>query len=507
MAKKNGTKDVKLHARLSKLDREYKDAKKAASLTNEYLLLENQGFLEAETEMEKTFKVTQNEILGSVDISTQKKAFNLVLDDFGPYTADYSRSGNHLLLGGRKGHIAGFDWKTAKLSCEINVNETVRAVKWLNGDNQFFAAAQKKYTYIYDNQGAEVHALKNHIEASHLEYLPYHYLLVSAGNTGFIKYQDVSTGKLVAELRTKLGPTTSLCQNPYNAVIHAGHNNGTVTLWAPSMSTPLVKLLTSYSPVRAMAVDRQGRYMVTASNDRSLKVWDIRTFKELHSTYYTPTPASSISISDKGLVAVGWGPHVQVWKDMLTSSKQSVPYMNQLYPQNAVQSVQFCPYEDILGVGQAKGFGSLIIPGAGEANFDSLEANPYMNATKQGRREHEVHSLLEKLQPEMIALDPTYIGSVDKRASAVRQTAKDLNQQPSAEEERARLKEEIRPAVRGKNSALRMHKRKHTQNVIDQRRKRVEAALEKEKVARQNQFKKRTGQKIDSIGAALKRFS
>jgi U3 small nucleolar RNA-associated protein 7 len=78
------------------------------------------------------------------------------------------------------------------------------------------------------------------------------------GNAGFLKYQDVTTGKLVAELRTKLGRCDAMTQNPYNAVIHLGHSNGTVTLWSPAMSAPLVKMLCHKGPVQALAVDQSG---------------------------------------------------------------------------------------------------------------------------------------------------------------------------------------------------------------------------------------------------------
>ena len=46
----------------------------------------------------------------------------------------------------------------------------------------------------------------------------------------------------------------------------------------------------------------------------------------------------------------------------------------------------------------------MVIPGAGEANIDTYELNPY-ETTKQ-RRERNVQKLLDKLRPEQIVLNP-----------------------------------------------------------------------------------------------------
>lgn len=76
-----------------------------------------------------TYRLTQKDIVDSVDILSATKHFELELPKFGPYRCDYTRNGRHLLLGGRKGHVAAIDWLTKDLLCEINVMESVRDVK------------------------------------------------------------------------------------------------------------------------------------------------------------------------------------------------------------------------------------------------------------------------------------------------------------------------------------------------------------------------------------------
>jgi hypothetical protein len=79
--------------------------------------------------------------------------------DLGPYVQDYNCSGRYLVLAGRKGHLAIMDWKQARLIMELQVRETVRDVKYLHNE-LFFAVAQKKYVYIYDKKGVEIHCLR-----------------------------------------------------------------------------------------------------------------------------------------------------------------------------------------------------------------------------------------------------------------------------------------------------------------------------------------------------------
>jgi len=69
------------------------------------------------------------------------------------------------------------------------------------------------------------------------------------------------------------------------------------------------------------------------------------------------------------------------------------------------------PLQDVLAVGHSGGISTMLVPGAGELHYDSYVADPFQ--TRKMRREQEVHQLLDKLQPDMIVLDPTAIGQVN----------------------------------------------------------------------------------------------
>jgi U3 small nucleolar RNA-associated protein 7 len=140
-------------------------------------------------------------------------------------------------------------WGSYRLVAEEHVKEVVKDVKFLH-NGQYFAAAQRKYAYIYDKRGIEIHCLKDHVTPNALEFLPHHFLLCSIGEQGVLRYQDVTHGALVAQHRTKLGACEVMRHNPQNAIVHCGHGNGTVTLWSPNAGHAQVKMLCHRGPIR-----------------------------------------------------------------------------------------------------------------------------------------------------------------------------------------------------------------------------------------------------------------
>ncbi|TKS77771.1 WD repeat-containing protein 46 [Collichthys lucidus] len=460
------------------------------------LLPEDSGFLEGDEE-EDTCTISQQDIADAVDITSASKYFNLNLSQFGPYRVDYTKTGRHMLLGGRRGHVACIDWQSKQLMCEINVMESVNDVKWLHSETMY-AVAQKKWLYIYDSNGIELHCIRKFNDVLRMQFLPYHFLLATASATGFLQYLDVSVGKEVAAICTRTGRLDVMCQNPHNAIIHLGHHNGTVTLWSPNQKEALVKMLCHQGGVRSVAVDKTGTYMVTSGMDKKLKVYDIRAFKPLKS-YFLPSGASCLSLSQRGLLSAATGDIVQVYRDVW-STPVTKPYMAHRV-RGAVWGLHFCPFEDVLGVGHGGGFTSMLVPGAGEPNFDGLDANPY-RSVKQ-RQEWEVKALMEKIQPELISLDPTQLGQVDRATFEQRHQDR---VQALGFDPLAKGKFIPKHKKKGRSSAGSVEKRKKQVAHEDQRdviRKTVEnkMAIEKERKER-----KKTTAALSNQKSALDRF-
>ncbi|KAF7800151.1 hypothetical protein EIP86_011397 [Pleurotus ostreatoroseus] len=498
----------------------------------EMLLAEDAGRLEAEGALERTWRVGQGEIVRAAGMEAAQGRREWVLDG-GPYRARYTRNGRHLAIAGKQGHVATFDWQTGTLHSELQLQETCRDITFLH-DQSHFAVAQKKYVFIYDRDGVELHRLKSHIEPTRLEFLPYHWLLVSVGNPGTLTYQDTSTGQLIAQHRTKLGACSTLAQNPHTAVIHLGHQNGTLTLWTPNLPTPAVRLLAHSGPVVSASVDPStgGRYVATAGRDGMVKVWDCRNWRGAVRAWATRGGGAEVEWSQRGALAVASGGSVNVYTKpaIHTPFAPALPpplYLTHPLPHRPLAALRFCPFQDVLTVGHAAGLSAVLVPGAGEPNFDSAEADPFEG--RRTRREREVRGLLDKIQPDAITLDPTTVGGLAP-ARALTTAVDDAHDTPfarlprlerlraagradereeaqadrggdgdgdgdaaneDAEDEKRKLnraekeKEKEKRKMRGKNKSLKRFLRKQRKNVVDPKAVAVRERLQKQRAARE----------------------
>jgi len=171
-----------------------------------------------------------------------------------------------------------------------------------------------------------------------------------------------------------------------------------------------------------------------------------------------------------------------------------------------VETLRFRPYEDVCGIGHARGISSIVIPGSGEPNLDSTEYNANPHQDKKQRREAEVRALLDKLSPNMIALDPDVVGGVEesdphRRLERIRDLQEDANAKLA---DAPKMKEKNKK--RGRSKIQTKLRRKH-KNVVDANTLKLKEAREQEKKeAKLLQGETAHETPKDSAPAALKRF-
>lgn len=122
-------KDLKLR---TKLNRQAAHAARSKALVEdaELLLTSEAGKMQVETELERTWRIGQDDIVQGAGEEAAKGRRELKLDG-GPYRSRYSRNGRHLAIVGSMGHVATFDWQTGTMHAELQLQETCRDITYV----------------------------------------------------------------------------------------------------------------------------------------------------------------------------------------------------------------------------------------------------------------------------------------------------------------------------------------------------------------------------------------
>lgn len=160
--------------------------------------------------------------------------------------------------------------------------------------------------------------------------------------------------------------------------------------------------------------------MATAGVDGIVKLWDCRSWKEALRSWSSRGGNATLAWSQRGCLAVASGgavnvcttfshlyPNInhpepgQVYSRPSIHTPHPAPspppiYLTHPQPAKPHTSLAFCPFQDVLAIGHGAGVSCILVPGSGEPNFDSSEADPFEGS--KARREREVKSLLDKVQ-------------------------------------------------------------------------------------------------------------
>lgn len=158
-----------------------------------------------------------------------------------------------------------------------------------------FGVAHCNGLSIFDQFGVEVHFLQSR-SLKHLQYLKYHYLSVDISQKGLLRYLDISTGKFVAQIRTKIYDSHCLFQSKQNGMVGVSSSSGVVSFFSPNQGQFVMKSLCHSNACISAQFSEDGDYFVTCNSTGQLKVFDVRMMRTV-CQYYDPENNSQVQIS------------------------------------------------------------------------------------------------------------------------------------------------------------------------------------------------------------------
>jgi U3 small nucleolar RNA-associated protein 7 len=236
--------------------------------------------------------------------------------------------------------------------------------------------------------------------------------------------------------------------------------------------------------------------MATAGVDKKIKLWDLRKFEAFQTL---PGYANTLEFSQKGLLSCGTGSYLQVLRDASGAQNYSRYMTHSMVKGYQIGKLAFRPYEDVLCIGHSMGYSSILIPGAGEPNFDSWVANPF--ETPKQRSEKEIKALLDKLPPETIMLDPSKIGTV-KVTKKEKKTAQEIEAEMEAAIEGVKGKK-LKKKTKGRSKAGKIMPKKQDA-IANAKRPFLEQKMQEEKSI--SNKKQKTNEGVD-LPKSLQRFA
>ncbi|MCZ6706689.1 MAG: protein kinase, partial [Chloroflexi bacterium] len=172
-------------------------------------------------------------------------------------------------------------------------------------------ASEKGMLLIYDGRSCElVRMLSAHDDAvSDLSFAPDTGQLVTASRDGTLRFWDAETWELVRVLGRRGDPgVLSLAFSPDGSFFVTGQEDGTLTVWESDSSQPIAQLNAHGGPVNALAFLSSPGHpprLATGSADRSVKIWDPASWRELVALR-TDAPVIALAFSPDGTqLAIG----------------------------------------------------------------------------------------------------------------------------------------------------------------------------------------------------------
>lgn len=206
-----------------------------------------------------------------------------------------------------------------------------------------------KFQFYTTSQGGQINSMA---------FSPDGRILAVAGLDKTVSLFDASRGKLLGRLTGHPTNINSLKFSPDGKFLASASSDGTVRLWDPAKGKELRRLQVNGGPdgiahrrggVRTVRFTSDGKWLVTAGEDRALNLWEASTGKHISEYYGLDAGVLIVEVSPDGkrLAVVGVRDDQTVLLLDIDQMKRLASLTAQIQP---VKSVAFSPDGNTLAI-------------------------------------------------------------------------------------------------------------------------------------------------------------
>jgi len=205
------------------------------------------------------------------------------------FTLDWTPEGRRLITGASSGEFTLWNGLTFNFETILQAHDAaVRAMKWSHNDTWMVTADTNGYIKYWQSNMNNVKMFQAHKEPVRcVSFSPTDAKFASCSDDGTVRVWDFFSCVEERVLRGHGSDVKCVDWHPTKGILASGSkdNQQPVKLWEPKTGTVLTTLHAHKSTVMDIKWNANGNWLLTASRDHLLKIFDIRNTKEELQTF------------------------------------------------------------------------------------------------------------------------------------------------------------------------------------------------------------------------------